>query len=81
MHVERDTSRNFLSLQHTIIEIIQIMYLKKIQQKYVKLFLRTTGDGLHPIQENGIIKIKRIESGKEKITEKRMINKEPGVVA
>lgn len=37
----------------------------KIQQKRVKLFIRTISDDLHPIQEDGTIKSKRHDSEKE----------------
>lgn len=37
----------------------------KIQQKRVKLFIRTISDDLHLIQEDGTIKSKRHDSEKE----------------
>lgn len=38
----------------------------KIQQKRVKLFIRTISDDLHPIQEDGTIKCERHDSEKRR---------------
>lgn len=57
---------NFFLQYTTIIGIIQILRLKKIQQKRVKLFIRTISDDLHPIQEDGTIKSKRHDSEKRR---------------